>query len=207
MRESCEIDWWVSQPPGDPCLLMALTLMTCGEGVSHYRIITGSLSDHYLITHWAPLPRCGRFLWILSISVIYIGHIPQDSHSEDDFAVGPEQLLESINYATVASLGGSSWRVREKFIWDSSEDKCGGGLARKLSRQYVHSWNSGLTTNLKLNSKVWYTFAMPFPFERRYTIRFIFILALILQGWRYVEPFGLFLPLQCGQSGLYNCNK
>ena len=32
-------------------LLMALTPMTCGGGVSYYRIVTGSLSDHYLITH------------------------------------------------------------------------------------------------------------------------------------------------------------
>ena len=186
---------------------MALTLMTCGEGVSHYRIITGSLSDHYLITHWAPLPRCGRFLWILSISVIYIGHIPQDSHSEDDFAVGPEQLLESIKYATVASHGGSSWKVWEKFIWDSSEDKWGGGFGTKIGQAICAFLKFRIDNQLKIEFQTMVYIRNAISISRRYTIRFIFILALILQGWRYVEPFGLFLPLQCGQSGLYNCNK
>ena len=160
---------------------MALTLMTCGEGVSHYRIITGSLSDHYLITHWAPLPRCGRFLWILSISVIYIAHIPQDSHSEDDFAVGPEQLLESINYATVASLGGSSWRVREKFIWDSSEDKWGGGFGTKIEQAICAFLKFRIDNQLKIEFQTTVYSRCHFHL-RWYTIHFISILALILQG-------------------------
>ena len=40
---------------------------------------------------------------------------------------------------------------------------------------------------------------------RRYTIYVFF--SLNFTRLRYVEPFGLFLALQCGQSSLYNCNK
>ena len=158
-----------------PVLLMALTLMTCGEGVSHYRIITGSLSDHYLITHWAPLPRCGRFLWILSISVIYIPHIYQHSHSKGNFVVGPDQLLE-----------GPSWRVWEKFIWDSSEDKCGGGFGMKIEQAICAFLKFRIDNQLKIEFQTMVNiFSAPFPFE---AIHYMFIYFPIFQAWAMLNP-------------------
>ena len=48
--------------------------------------------------------------------MIYIGQISQDSHSEGNFVVGPEQLLESIKYATTVASLLEEVRLGEKFI-------------------------------------------------------------------------------------------
>ena len=90
-------------------LLMALTPMTCG-GVSHYRIVTGSLSDHYLITHWATLPQCGRTLWRCQLH--WLGII----------------AFELISSSKIHE------EMRQIYI-DSSEEWCWVRKAWKLSKQ------------------------------------------------------------------------
>ena len=123
--------------------------------------ISGSLPDHYLISHWAPLPQCGR----IQFTDLHRPHFwALLDYLKRWYEVG-NQILENIKYATVTSLRRSRRGFRKIYMRFQWGQVCRRGVRHENWGGNMHSWNSGLTENLKLNSKL-------FPFETKYTFVF-----------------------------------
>ena len=207
MKESCEIDWWVSQPPGDPCPSDGIDPDDLrGGGVplsDHYRIIIRSLSDYPLSTT--------STMWALSMDSLNFSDLHWPHSSGQPFwgwlcsgsraTFGIHQVCHCCQPRRFVLEG--SRKIYMRFQWG----QVGRGFGTKIGQAICAFLKFRIDNQLKIEFQTMVYIRNAISISRRYTIRFIFILALILQGWRYVEPFGLFLPLQCGQSGLYNCNK